>query len=237
MTWTNDYGQPVGDRTDWTGPAGLPAPAHTGRFVELRPLTGTDAGAVHDTLGPHPELWTYQPDEPPASVTAAAAGIAALTTQPDIVGYAIVDVASGRFAGRVVYLRIQPRIGSIEVGAIIYAPWFQRTRAATELQYLLLRHAFELGYRRYEWKCDSLNAPSRRAATRLGFTDEGTWRNALIVKGRNRDTTWYSITDTEWPTVRAALETWLDDANVDDRGRQRRSLAEIRASGPGRNGG
>lgn len=144
--------------------------------------------------------------------------------------FAIIDLASGMFQGRVALLRGQPAVGSIEVGGIIYAPALQRTRSATEVQYLLMRHVFEdLGYRRYEWKCDSLNQPSRVAAARLGFVEEGTWRNALVVKGRNRDTTWFSMTDGEWPFARKALEAWLADDNFDAAGRQRRSLADLRA--------
>lgn len=126
------------------------------------------------------------------------------------------------------YLRIQPELGSIEVGYVLYSPRLQRTRAATEVQYLLARHAFDLGYRRYEWKCDSLNAPSRRAALRLGFVEECTMRQALVTKGRNRDTTWFSITDDEWPPIARAVQEWLDDANIDATGGQVRSLAQVR---------
>ena len=123
-------------------------------------------------------------------------------------------------------MRIDPQMGSIEVGGIAFGRQLQRSRAATELQALLMRHVFDdLGYRRYEWKCDSLNAPSRRAALRLGFIWEGRFRNAVVYKGRNRDTDWFSITDGEWPRVRAALDAWLDDDNFDDMGRQRTRLA------------
>ena len=123
------------------------------------------------------------------------------------------------FQGRVALLRGQPSVGSIEVGWIIHAPSLQRTRAATEVQYLLMRYAFEeLGYRRYEWKCDSLNQPSRVAAARLGFVEEGTWRNALVVKGRNRDTTWFSVTDREWPLIRQALKNSLPMTTSTSRG-------------------
>ncbi len=230
MTRTNAFGQPIGEPVSPRASDALPDDRHSGATVRLLPLRERYADDVVRVLGSHPELWTYQPDEPPASAAEAAAGIDRFAAAADTVPYAIVDRAAG-FAGRVAYLRIQPAIGTIEIGAIIYAPWFQRTRAATEVQYLLLRHAFDLGYRRCEWKCDSLNLPSRTAATRLGFTEEGTWRNALIVKGRNRDTTWFSITDDDWPAVRAGFEAWLDDANFDDHGVQRRSLAEVRGVG------
>jgi RimJ/RimL family protein N-acetyltransferase len=147
----------------------------------------------------------------------------------DSMAFVILDRRTGEVRGRASYLRIQPGTGSIEVGSIIYAPALQRTRAATETQYLLMRHAFDtLGFRRYEWKCDTLNQPSRDAALRLGFTYEGTWRNALVTKGRNRDTAWYSITDAQWPLVKQALETWLADDNFDEHGSQRQSLASIR---------
>jgi RimJ/RimL family protein N-acetyltransferase len=148
----------------------------------------------------------------------------------DAVGFVALDPTGDRVLGRASYLRIQPAIGSLEVGAILLGPGLRRSRASTELQHLLMRHAFDdLGNRRYEWKCDSLNAPSRRAAARLGFVEEGTWRNAVVTKGRTRDTTWFSVTDTEWPRVDAALAAWLDDSNHDDHGRQRRSLEEVRA--------
>jgi RimJ/RimL family protein N-acetyltransferase len=118
----------------------------------------------------------------------------------------------------------------VEIGNVLFTPALQATTAATEAMYLMARHAFEdLGYRRYEWKCNDLNAPSRRAAVRLGFTYEGTFRQHMIVKGRNRDTAWYSMIDTEWPRVKAAFEAWLDPGNFDEAGRQKRRLEEIRA--------
>ena len=126
------------------------------------------------------------------------------------------------------YLRIAPAAGTIEVGHIHFSPRLQHTPAATEAMYLMMRRAFELGYRRYEWKCDALNAPSRRAAQRLGFSYEGIFRQAIVTKGRNRDTAWYSITDGEWQAVRLAFEQWLAPANFDADGRQRRSLPALR---------
>ncbi len=137
---------------------------------------------------------------------------------------------SGVPAGLASYLRIVPEHGVIEIGHIHLSPRLQQSRAATEAQFLLMRHAFDdLGYRRYEWKCDSLNAPSRRAALRLGFQYEGIFRNAIVYKGRSRDTAWYSITDGEWPQVRAAVEQWLAPENFDSAGRQRTSLASFRS--------
>jgi RimJ/RimL family protein N-acetyltransferase len=145
--------------------------------------------------------------------------------------YAVVDQQSLRALGMASYLRIVPEHGVIEIGHIWFAPAMQRTRQATEAIFLLARHAFDdLGNRRLEWKCDSLNEPSRRAADRFGFTFEGIFRQHQVVKGRNRDTAWYSITDGEWPLRRAAFEAWLAPENFDDAGSQRRSLTAVRAS-------
>jgi RimJ/RimL family protein N-acetyltransferase len=132
-------------------------------------------------------------------------------------------------AGVASYLRITPAAGTIEVGHIHFSPLLQHTPAATEAMYLMMRRAFELGYRRYEWKCDALNAPSRRAAQRLGFSYEGVFRQALVTRGRNRDTAWYACIDREWPALRAAFEAWLASDNFDAEGRQRRSLTSLTA--------
>ncbi|MBL7495794.1 GNAT family N-acetyltransferase [Frankia sp. CNm7] len=230
MPRLNDLDQMVGDPVSWSGARPPEARVFTGRWIERQPLSAVEhARPMLERLSPHRELWTYQGDEAPADAEAAARGITALAEKVDR-AFAIVDRAGGWFQGRVTLLRGQPAVGTIEVGAIIYAPSLQRTRAATEVQYLLMRYVFEdLGYRRYEWKCDSLNQPSRVAAARLGFVEEGTWRNAVVVKGRNRDTTWFSITDSEWPLVREALDAWLADDNFDESGHQRHSLAELRA--------
>jgi RimJ/RimL family protein N-acetyltransferase len=139
-----------------------------------------------------------------------------------------VDRATGRAVGYASYLRIEPAHRVIEVGSILYTPLLQRTRGATEAMYLMARYIFEeLGYRRYEWKCDSRNEPSRRAAERLGFTFEGIFRQHMIVKGGNRDTAWYSMLDSEWGERKAAFERWLDPGNFDAAGRQRTGLAPV----------
>jgi RimJ/RimL family protein N-acetyltransferase len=143
--------------------------------------------------------------------------------------FAIVDAVSGRALGMAGYLRIDPANGSIEVGHLAYAPSLQRSPAATEAMYLLMAHAIGLGYRRYEWKCNSLNEPSRAAALRLGFTFEGLFRQAAVVKGHNRDTAWYSLLDSEWAVAKAAFEAWLAPENFGPDGRQRRRLADLRA--------
>jgi RimJ/RimL family protein N-acetyltransferase len=145
--------------------------------------------------------------------------------------YALIDLASGKPFGQASYLNIDPASGSIEVGGIVYAPAFQRGIAATEAMYLMMRHAFdELGYRRYAWQCNSLNAKSRSAAIRLGFTLEGVWRQANVHKGRNRDTAWFSILDGEWPAIKTAFERWLAPENFDTEGHQRMRLSVLTAA-------
>jgi RimJ/RimL family protein N-acetyltransferase len=143
--------------------------------------------------------------------------------------FAIVDPASARAVGVASYLRITPASGSIEVGHINYSPLLQRKPAATEAMYLMMANAFDLGYRRYEWKCDALNAPSRSAAQRLGLSYEGIFRQATVVKGRNRDTAWYASIDSEWPALRNAFLRWLDPANFDAAGKQKQSLGSLTA--------
>ena len=141
----------------------------------------------------------------------------------------MIDLATGTPVGVASYLRIDPGAGSIEVGHIHYSPLLQRTVAATEAMYLMMKRAFELGYRRYEWKCNALNAPSRAAAMRLGFSYEGIFRQARVDKGRNRDTAWYAMIDKEWPALDAAFRRWLDPSNFDERGRQRVALGTLTA--------
>jgi RimJ/RimL family protein N-acetyltransferase len=143
--------------------------------------------------------------------------------------YAVVEKIEDRAVGVASYLRIDPANGSIEVGHINYSPLLQRTPAATEAMYLMMRHVFDLGYRRYEWKCNALNAASRVAARRLGFSFEGVFRQAGVVKGRNRDTAWYAMIDKEWPALREAFLRWLDPSNFDEQGRQRARLSVLTA--------
>jgi len=174
--------------------------------------------------------WTYLPYGPFDDVGAYRTWVAEAARADDPLFFAILD-SGDTPVGVASYLRIMPAIGTIEVGHIHYSRALQRTRAATEAMYLMMRCAFDdLGYRRYEWKCDDLNAPSRLAAERLGFTYEGTHRQATIYKGRNRDTAWYSILDSEWPRVRVALEAWLDPKNFDAEGVQRTPLRVDRPS-------
>lgn len=227
MSVENEFGQPVGDPVPgWTARP-HPAPVTlTGRYAVVEPLRVHHAEELYAALaGPEDrDLWTYRATEPPADVPGMAALIEADLADPTSLTFAIRPEGRGA-EGIASYLRIEPAHGQVEVGGILLARSLQRTRAATEAIHLLVRHAFEdLGYRRFEWKCDALNEPSRRAADRLGFTYEGRFRNHLVVKGRNRDTDWYSITDAEWPTVRTAHEAWLDPANFDDAGGQRTRL-------------
>ena len=147
--------------------------------------------------------------------------------------FAVVDRTTGKAVGTLALMRIDPTHGVIEVGNVMFSPLLQQTPASTEAQFLLMAYVFDtLGYRRYEWKCDSLNAPSQRTAARLGFQFEGIFRQAVVYKGRNRDTAWFSIIDTEWPLLREAFEAWLSDDNQDAEGRQRRSLTQMRESLP-----
>ena len=171
-------------------------------------------------------LLPYGPFEDEAAL---AAQLEANAASEDPLFYAIIDLRDGRAGGVASYLRITPEHGVIEIGHIWLGLGLQRTREATEAIFLLARHAFDdLGYRRFEWKCNAANAASRSAAERFGFTFEGIFRQHQIVKGRNRDTAWYAILDHEWPAIRASFEAWLDDANFDEAGHQRRRLSEFR---------
>jgi RimJ/RimL family protein N-acetyltransferase len=201
-----------------------------GRFCRVEPLDPDRHAAdlfAANAEAPDDSLWTYLPYGPYRSLDEYRAWVEPAGRGEDPLFHAILDRRSGRAVGVASYMRIDPAFGVIEVGGINYSPLLQRTPAATEAMYLMMRRAFELGYRRYEWKCDSLNAPSRAAAQRLGFRYEGLFRQATIYKGRNRDTTWFSIIDREWPALRAAFERWLDPANFDATGRQQESLSAL----------
>ncbi|QIG42251.1 GNAT family N-acetyltransferase [Nocardioides anomalus] len=231
MPEENEYGQSVGDLVPGWAPRPRPRPVTLeGRYVVVEPLsTGHAQGLYAATCGPEDQaLWTYRATGAPTSEAEMTALVARTLTTPDLLTFALVPEGRGA-EGLASYTRIDPATGQVEVAGVLFGRSLQRTRAATEAVHLLMRHAFEeLGYRRFEWKCDSLNEPSRRAAQRLGFTYEGRFRHHLVVKGRNRDTDWFSITDTEWPAVRAAHEAWLDPANFDDAGAQRRRLSVAR---------
>jgi RimJ/RimL family protein N-acetyltransferase len=202
-----------------------------GRLCRLEPLiAATHAAALHEAYSRHPDEanWTYLPYGPFSSASEYAEWVESMESRDDLIPFVIRSGSGDHPVGVASYLRINPAEGSMEVGHLSYSPALQRTAAATEAMYLMMRRAFdELGYRRYEWKCDSRNADSRRAAERLGFRYEGTFRQAMVMKGRNRDTAWFSIIDEEWPGVRAALEQWLDPSNFDEAGRQRERLETL----------
>jgi RimJ/RimL family protein N-acetyltransferase len=232
MSPVNEHGQPVGEPVDWE-PREAPKPVIlSGRYVTVTGLEHEHAADLYDALcGPDDDaLWTYRLVERPPTAAAMETFVAGALAHPTEVTFAICPRGRGP-EGIATMMRVDPASGVVEVGGIILARSLQRTPAATEAMYLLAHHVFvALGYRRYEWKCDSLNEPSRVAAARLGFSYEGRFRNAMVYKGRNRDTDWFSITDTEWPRLRAAHEQWLDPANFDDSGTQRKRLGELTAS-------
>ncbi|GAC1644580.1 MAG: GNAT family protein [Candidatus Dormibacteraceae bacterium] len=219
---------------NWT-PARHPArSALEGASVRLEPVDpARHARALYVAADGAPAIWDYLPYGPFANWEAFTEWLEARAASDDPLFYALVDKGSGSARGMASYLRMTPEHGVIEIGHIWFAPVMQRTRQATEAIYVLAKHAFDdLGYRRLEWKCDSLNEPSRRAAERFGFVYEGVFRQHLVVKGRNRDTAWYSMTDGDWPLRRAAFEAWLAPDNFNEAGHQRRSLAAIRSELP-----
>jgi RimJ/RimL family protein N-acetyltransferase len=225
---TNEYGQPVGDLVpDWSPRPRPDAVTLAGQYVVVEPLAVAHAVALlASTCGPDDRpLWTYRATEPPTDLDEMAELVARTLATPDLLTFALLP--EGRAAeGIASFTRLDPATGQVEVAGVLFARTMQRTRAATEAIHLLMRYAFDdLGYRRFEWKCDSLNEPSRRAATRLGFHYEGRFRHHMVTKGRNRDTDWFSVTDAEWPGVRAAHEAWLEPGNFDEDGRQRTSLS------------
>jgi RimJ/RimL family protein N-acetyltransferase len=212
-------------------PAGRPGPVTlAGRFARIEKLDAArHAAGLWQNLAGHEAVWAYMAQGPFAGEASFAAWLSERAASADPFFYAVCDVASGAALGLFALMEARPAMRVIEVGTVVYAPALQRTPAATEAQYLAARYVFEtLGYRRYEWKCNALHAGSMAAARRLGFTYEGTFRQHMIVKGRNRDTAWFSMTDGEWPAVKAAFQAWLDPANFDGNGRQRTSLAAMR---------
>ncbi len=225
-------GLPIGNPVS-TAPALRPARTTlAGRFVTLVPLDPARHAAelFAQTHGADAERrWWYLGDGPYPDLATFTASLEEKAASPDPLFFAVLDAASGQALGYQTLMRIDAPNRVIEVGNIVYGRALQRTPASTEAQLLFMRHAFDdLGYRRYEWKCNALNAPSRAAALRFGFTFEGVFRSHMIMKGRNRDTAWYSIIEDEWPTRRDALEAWLSPGNFDPQGRQRRRLEEFR---------
>lgn len=206
----------------------------TGRHINLVPLDvalhGDDLWQALQGPDSDPVLWDYLPYGPFPERAPFDAWLAGNAASNDPLFFAVIDRASGRAVGLLSYLRIFPKDGSIEIGHIAYGRVMQRSPASTEAVYLLARWAFEMRYRRLEWKCNALNARSMHAAARLGFTFEGTFRQATVVKDRNRDTAWFSIIDSEWLRCQQAFERWLDAANLDADGQQRERLEDLRQS-------
>ena len=225
-------GEPVVPLPTGMLPGRQPLDGVSARLEPIDPARHADElyAASHGVAG-GAELWRFLPYGPWADVGAFQGWLRDCAAVHDPLFFAIRDSTSGQARGMASYLNIVPKNGSIEIGHIWLAPALQRTRAATEALFLLMRHALDdLRYRRLEWKCDALNEPSRRAARRLGFHFEGIFYQHMVVRGRNRDTAWYSILDREWPAIRSTLETWLAPANFDASGRQRRALSELQGS-------
>ncbi len=214
----------------WQPARPLSRVALEGELVRLEPVdVARHAGQLFAAQSSAPELWEYLPYGPFDSESAFRVWLTERAASSDPLFYAIIERLSGRALGMASFLRVEPGHGVIEVGHIWYSPALQRTRLATDAMYVMARHVFDdLGYRRYEWKCNALNEPSRRAAVRLGFTFEGVFRQHMVIKSENRDTAWYSMLDGEWPAAKAAFEAWLRPENFDAEGRQLRSLAELR---------
>ena len=229
MSETNDN-LPIGAVVDATSAERPEAVRLKGRFCRIEKLDVVrHAESLWQAVKGHDDLWVYMGYGPFGDEQSFLRWMEERVVALDPFAYAVIDVASERAVGTVTLMEIRPAMGVIEMGSIVYTPLLQRTPAATEAQYLMARYVFDdLGYRRYEWKCNALNAPSRHAAERLGFTYEGTFRQHMIVKGRNRDTAWYAMTDGEWPAVKASFEAWLKPENFDEGGRQKRRLADFR---------
>lgn len=205
----------------------------------LQPLSATrHAGDLFNAQAGHDALWTWMPNGPYGTPTDHHAWVAKAQASTDPMFFAILDPATGRARGHAAFLRIDRANGVIEIGHILLTPPLQRGRTASAALMGMIAWAFDVGYRRVEWKCNALNLASRRAALRLGFTHEGRFRNHMIVKDRNRDTAWFAITDADWQILAPAHAAWLDDANFDAGGHQRFSLSDLTAKAlPGRGGG
>ena len=217
---------PTPTQLDWR-PVPPPRPVTLrGRYVTLEPLSAErHAAALWQATEGHDELWTWLAQGPYANGIEMMDALERWRQAESAVLLAIVPAETGLAAGWASYMRIKPAHGVIEVGNVLFSPSLQRTRAATEAMYLMAGHAFDrLGYRRYEWKCNAGNLPSRRAAARVGFTFEGIFRQHMVVKGRSRDTAWFAMLDHEWPARKRAFEAWLDPANFDENGKQLKSL-------------
>ena len=224
MTETRDIGAPV---QGWQEPPCPPRAEMMGRYVRLEPLSRTHAAEIHAAFEGADGAWDWMPYGPFATEDAYGDWIDSVSGGNDPLFFALRDLASGKALGAASYLRIAPSAGSIELGHIALSPALQQSRAATEAWFLMMDWAFSNGYRRFEWKCNALNLPSRRAAQRLGLSFEGIFRQAAVIKGHNRDTAWFAAIDGEWPALRAAFQSWLDPANFAPDGQQRESLSRL----------
>ncbi|MBP3127377.1 GNAT family protein [Thalassospira sp. ER-Se-21-Dark] len=227
------FGKPVGHPVEnWTGCAMPPRKDMIGSHVIVSPLdVARDATQLFDANSKVPDgsRFAYLPTGPFADFTAYKAWLDGMNASNDPMLHTIIDKATDMAVGVAAFMRMDANNGVIEIGNINYAPALSKTIGGTEAMYLMMKRAFdELGYRRYEWKCDDQNAPSRAAATRYGFTYEGTFRNHMVYKGRNRDTAWFSVIVEEWPAVKAAFEAWLAPDNFDEAGKQRKRLEDFR---------
>ena len=214
------------DLSNWTPPPTPPRAPLQGRYATLEPLEQAHTADLWAAQAP--EIWRYIPVGPFDTEVDLAGWVDQVRTAPDPLQFAV-RMADGRVGGTLSIMRIQPAAGSIEVGYIVFTPRLQNTREATEAIYLTMKWAFQSGYRRFEWKCDAANLPSRRAAQRLGLSFEGIFRQAAIVKGRNRDTAWFAAIDREWPALNAAFEAWLSPDNFDQAQQQKTRLSDLTA--------
>ena len=221
--------RPIGLRVDnWTPPPAPTGEVLVGQYARLEPLNAeAHAALLFRAYEGHDALWDYMPYGPFHSAAQYHRWVRNTVADKNHFFYAIKNLETGAFSGVASYLRINPTAGSIEVGNINYSPALQRTRAATEAMELMMAWVFNAGYRRYEWKCNALNHPSRVAAQRLGFSYEGVFRQAMVVKGRNRDTAWFAAINSEWPALREAFRLWLVPGNFDASGRQIDSLGNL----------
>lgn len=213
---------------NWIPPLAPTGEVLQGRYARLEPLSADGhAALLFQAYAGYDTLWDYMSYGPFSSVAQYHRWVSDTVADKGHLFYVIHNLETGEVGGVASYLRIQPEAGSIEVGNINYAPCLQRTRAATEAMMLMMAWAFDAGYRRYEWKCNALNRPSRAAAQRLGFSFEGVFRQHMVIKGCNRDTAWFAAIDSEWPALREAMRVWLDPGNFDAEGRQIESLSNL----------
>ncbi|PHM36628.1 amino acid acetyltransferase [Xenorhabdus mauleonii] len=230
MTNYNEYGQPIGLAVPHWIPREYPSlNLIVGQYCRLERINSSkhaDSLYLSYQMAQDDRNWTYIPVGPFSERSEFDKYIEDLESSQHSLYYAIIDPLTGNALGTLALMRIDPQNGTIEIGHVVYSPKLKKTRIATEAQFLLMNYALEqLGYRRYEWKCDALNEPSRKAAIRLGFTFEGIFRNAIVYKGRSRDTAWYSITNEDWPVLKRTFEEWLSPSNFDDNGNQLLTLS------------